>query len=501
MSNNRTLNIKQTLTAALLTAAITVSFGCKPKVELRPRRHAVNVAIEPIVPIAEYRDTIRLNGATEPDRAVSVAAEVAGRVEEIAVSKGQRVEAGALLVRLNTDLLQAEVDRYKAEADFRDAECTKLRNLRDRGVATDYEVEQAESVYATAKSLCDLAEARLERSTIEAPISGVIDSLPVEVGEYLQPGTPVAEIVDVESITVVVHVPERDISYLQVGKPAMVVAEQRGQAEQFIGEISFISRMADPVTFTTRAQIDIDNSQGLLRSGEIVDVYLERQLLKDIIMIPLETAVPREKDYVVYVVEPVAELALYLPEATFGDIAEETPVVCRTTGATPTELTGTVHSVQPDPTDAGRVEMVLKINDHDQTLVDGTNANIVIGSQPSQAISIASLGDEASATDLPNPVAWRCYRASRQVVTLNMEQIDETQVMVSEGLEPGMWLIIRGQQYVGPGEAVILQPAVDAPPLPASDQRQAEDERLQGDYYQHLPTDADQADAGETTED
>ncbi len=502
MTNTHTSRVAQLVFIALLTTALLATSGCgRKKEQLRPRRHSVNVAVTPIEPIAQYRDMIRLNGSTEPDREVIVAAEVAGAVEEIAVRKGQHVNAGELLVRLNTDLLQAEVDRYQAEADFRQRECEKLRDLRGRGVATEYEVEQAEAVYANAKALCELALARLERSTIEAPIDGVIDSLPVEIGEYLQPGTPVASIADVEIISVVVYVPERDISYLQVGKPAMVVAEQRGQAEQFLGEISFISKVADPVTFTTRVQIDIDNSQGQLRSGEIVDVYLERQVLTDIIMIPLETAIPRERDYVVYIVEPVAEMVVYLPAKAFGETPTDTPVILRLLDETPsTELVGTIQAIHPSLEDSRRVEMILKIGDPDRILVDGTNAEILIGDHPAETVSIASLGDEASASNLPNPVAWRCYRAARRVVTLNMSQIHETQVMVSEGLEPGMWLIIKGQQYVGPGEAVILRQPVDAPPLPASDQRQAEDQRLQGEYYQHPLTDTESA-AAKTIED
>jgi membrane fusion protein (multidrug efflux system) len=495
---NRSRIIKSTLkiilTLVVITAVVTpivmVYKTRRPKEMLRPRRHAVNVSVTPIEPVAEYRDMIRLNGVTEPYRDPVVAAEVAGAVEEIRVTEGQYVQAGTLLVRLNTDLLQAEVDRYQAEVDFRENECIRLRDLRDRDVATNYEVEQAEANFANARALCDLAIARLERSTIEAPVSGVIDELPVDIGEYLQPGTPVARIVDVEQITVVVHVPERDISYLQVGKPALIVAEQRGQAEQFLGEITFISRLADPVTFTTRVEVTIDNSNGQLRTGEIVDVYVERQLLTDIIMIPLESAIPRENDYVVYVVDPVAELTLYLPEEDLDALTPGTPL---TVSLPDDELTGTVVSVEPDPHAAGQLEVVLNVDDPNQQFTDGLEVDILVDGHTSQHVAIASLGDESAAAEMDIPVAWRCFRTSRRVVTLNMDQIHGTQIVVTDGLNAGDWLITRGQQYVGPREPVILRDAVDAPPLPASEQREAEDRRLQGEYYQHLPGDPSHA--------
>jgi membrane fusion protein (multidrug efflux system) len=170
-----------------------------------------------------------------------------------------------------------------------------------RGSATSNELDQARTKAAASRAALDAAKARLERAVISAPIDGVLNRLPVEVGEYVSPGDVVAEIVDIDTALVVVDVPERDIRHLKVGQREEVHLQALGSTRR-TGTIRYISEVADPNARTTRVEIELDNTARVLRSGQIVMVRLVRRVLPEVILIPLDAVVPLENEYRVYVV-------------------------------------------------------------------------------------------------------------------------------------------------------------------------------------------------------
>ncbi|MHC4561512.1 MAG: efflux RND transporter periplasmic adaptor subunit [Planctomycetota bacterium] len=280
--------------------------GCKKQEQAETELPPVRVAVMAIEPIAALPDVVELPGVTMPNRVVRVAAEVAGRVEEVLATEGAAInceDESCIIVRLNTDLLQAQADRYKSEAEYYGRDYDRLLQAQQRGVATKTEVDQAQMKAETFRALHASAKANLERAVIKAPISGIVNRLPVEQGEYLQPGALVAEIVDLDVIKVAVDVPERDVGYLTVGDEARIVANGTSAMREMVGPISYISQLADPSTYTSRIEIDIPNADRGLRTGQIVDAFVMRQTIPNAIMVPLDAVMPREKDHVVYVVE------------------------------------------------------------------------------------------------------------------------------------------------------------------------------------------------------
>ena len=281
-----------------------------PPAEPEPEPGAARtvVAVEAIQPVEQFEDIISLPGVTEPIRVVNVASEVAGRVEAVAVEEGQSVSCagdGSVLVRLNTDLLQADYDRNKSEAEFNRRDYERLEDAYRKGVATQTEVDQARMRMESYEALMASSAAQLERSTIMAPIDGLVNDLPVEEGEYLQPGTPVAQIIDLSVVKVLVDIPERDVAFLTIGDQVTVAASHRGKQQSFPGTVTFISQLADPNTFTSRAEITVPNPERLLRTGQIVNVEITRRIIDDAVIVPLLAVIPRENDHIVYVAEDI----------------------------------------------------------------------------------------------------------------------------------------------------------------------------------------------------
>jgi len=263
---------------------------------------AVNVDVLPIRPAGQVVDAFILPGIVEPNRVVRVAAEVPGRIEQICCREGQPRRKGDKIVHLNTDLLQAEFDQAKAQMEFDAREYDRIQEAAKRNAAGVMEVDLSRTKADASRAAFQAAKARLDRAVIVAPIDGVLNRVLVEAGEYVTPGQEVAEIVDIDVVHVVVQVPERDIYYVKGGQEAKVLVDSL-EARTLTGQVEYLGELADEQTRTTRVEIDVDNRDRVLRSGQIVRAQLVRRVLTDAIMIPLLAVIPQENGRAVYVVE------------------------------------------------------------------------------------------------------------------------------------------------------------------------------------------------------
>lgn len=306
-----------------VVAAVVVLIALMPAPgpsERPPEIVPVNVRTMVVKALPELADTIDLTAVVEPEAVVRVAAEVPGRIErygvrgeELAwrgrvfpvgasVAEGEPIIAGEALVHLNTDLLQARYDRAAAQAEYDEREFRRIQNLFEAGTTSRTELDDARTRRDVSRASLEEAARELERATIVAPLSGVLNRLPMEVGEYATPGDTVAEIVQTDIVKVLVDVPERDVPTLKTGATVQIVAAAPEDGE-LDGRITYIDALADRATNTTRVEVTVDNRAGRLRSGQIVRARLTRRVLTDVIMIPLACVIPLEDGKAVYVAE------------------------------------------------------------------------------------------------------------------------------------------------------------------------------------------------------
>jgi len=271
----------------------------------------VNVAVMEVEPIDRLEDHLTLKGVVAPWATVRLSAETSGRVERIDVLEGDAVRAAQPLVHLDEDLLQATYDQALAEAELSAREVERLESALAGGAATEMELDQARSAAAVRKAVMRRARVELDRAVIRAPAGvhdspnhsdtiGRVNDVPVELGQYVQVGQPVIEIVDTAAVRVFVDVPELDIRYIEGGVDVDVVVEALDD-RQVAGTIHFIPAVADPATRTFRVEVKVPNDDGAIRPGMIVRVRLLRRVLEDVLMIPLDAVIPLETDYEVYI--------------------------------------------------------------------------------------------------------------------------------------------------------------------------------------------------------
>ena len=263
----------------------------------------INVTVMTVTAEPQLADTFDLPAAVEPNRIVKVAAEVAGGIEKIPPKEGCTVQAGDVLVQLNTDLILPQVEIAKAQFNRDKIQYDRISALIKTDAASRNDLDDATTKLATSQAQFQEVQARLQRSRIVAPITGVLNNVPVEEGEYVQASMLVAELVETDPVKIVVQVPERDIAFFSTGQKAGVLADIKGQPLSMTGTITFISEVADQQTRSTRLEITVPNKEGLLRSGQIVRARLTRRVIENAVMIPLLAVIPLEEGYAAYVAE------------------------------------------------------------------------------------------------------------------------------------------------------------------------------------------------------
>ncbi len=261
----------------------------------------VNVTVMPVIARPQLADTFKLPAVIEPNRIVKISAEVEGRIERLPLKEGDSVKSGDLLVLINADLIKPIFEVAQEQVNRDSIEFERMDNLVKDKATSQRDLDDARTRLAISKANLNEVSARLERTSIYSPTDGQLNDIIVEEGEYVQVGTPVAEVVDNDTVKVAVDVPERDISYFSVGQKAEVFVKVKGYETSITGTISFISELADAQTRSTRMEISLGNKKRLLRSGQIVLVRLTRQILKDAILIPLLAVIPMEDSKAVYV--------------------------------------------------------------------------------------------------------------------------------------------------------------------------------------------------------
>ena len=288
-----------TLVTVALLFGCSSSSGEEPQEASVPRR--VNVVTQEIVP-QEIRDVVLLPGSADPWLSVDLAAETAGRVEKLSVREGDRVQAGQVLAQIEVTALGADMARARSAFDLSDEQLRRRERLYRDEIISEEELDQVRSQRVQAREALRQAEIEYDRGIVRAPGPSRVNNMLIEVGEFVDRGQTIIELVNIDKIKVQVQVPEMDVRFLEVGQPVLVIVDAF-QGQEFRGVIDFIAFRGDPATKTFRTQVVMDNPEGIIRPGMIARVLFLRRTIPDALAIPLSALIDRGGERLVYVEE------------------------------------------------------------------------------------------------------------------------------------------------------------------------------------------------------
>jgi len=305
----------------------------------RPRS-SKEIQVTPVsVQLKEFRRDVEAVGSLFPEEEVTVSSEVDGKVDQIFVDVGDRVEAGQPIVGVSTVELKLALDQQralyrqartrlglpedsdddlikvtdaaevkKAAADLKQADDIYKRSqvLLEKQLVPAQDVEQAEGRLNSAKAAYDLsiqtvqnlraqlpqyratmelAEKKLKDAVIRAPFKGEVKERVVAPGQYLRVQTPVMGIVYIDPLRVRLKIPEKMTEWIHVGDTVSVSIEAYPD-KKFSGKVSRINPSVDQQSRTFEVEALLANPEGLLKPGFFIKAHMGSGKMDRALLVP-----------------------------------------------------------------------------------------------------------------------------------------------------------------------------------------------------------------------
>ena len=236
-------------------------------------------AVDPV--FVDHARAIRLSGITEADKRVELAARAEGVIASLAMTKGGMVAAGAEVMELEgpETLAQEEIARIALEQKERDLGVAQ--KLFEGGSTSESNLTNARSARDAAQAELNRAQAAADRLRLKAPFGGIVDTVAVELGEWVQTGAPVATILSLDPILVKAEVSEVDLSAVAVGSTAKV---RLVNGTEMDGTVRLVAREASAQTRTFPVEIALPNPAMTLPSGMTAEVSLYAQPVRAVVV-------------------------------------------------------------------------------------------------------------------------------------------------------------------------------------------------------------------------
>ncbi len=213
----------------------------------------------------------RAEGQALPDRETIMRAAISGDIAEVLVTKGQDVDAGAVIARFDPASNEADVNRAAEELARAQREFDNAEKLLERGVSTADRVSQARAALASAQAQVTEADQDATALSITAPFAGRIETLDLDAGEFVSVGTDVGRLVDITPLTVAIQVPQQSLTRISVGQTARVNFITGEERE---GSVTFVGTSAASETRTFLAEIEVANDDGAIPAGISAEVII-----------------------------------------------------------------------------------------------------------------------------------------------------------------------------------------------------------------------------------
>jgi membrane fusion protein, multidrug efflux system len=233
----------------------------------------------------EWPATLNAIGTVAAVQGVTVAADLPGVVERISFDSGRTVQAGDVLVQLDTKQEQAQLAAAEAQLELARLTFTRMKGLVEQDAVSRAEFDTAAASQKQAEARILEIRATIARKTIRAPFSGVLGIRAVNQGQYLTSGDAVVPLQSLNPIYVNFGIPQQDAARMQPGRKVHITAANLGDAA-FAGRITAIDSVVDEKTRNVQVQATLANPGGRLRPGMFVQTQVMLGASQPVIALP-----------------------------------------------------------------------------------------------------------------------------------------------------------------------------------------------------------------------
>lgn len=275
-------------------AAMNTKAGGPPGAGAYPPTH-VEAVMASSQKISETQTAI---GNVSSYESVEIRPEIDGKITSIEFQDGSNVKAGQVLFKLDSSVQSAAVAQAKASLSKAYNNSNRYNELKKKGFASSMKIDEAQAEVNLARANVQFAEANLAKTIIKAPLDGTVGIRRVSIGDYVKTGDLLVNLDQRDKMKIEFSLPEVYIKDIKIGDAVQIQSEP-----QIEGKISAIESRISENSRSIMVQVVADNIEGVLNSGQFVDVIVPISREKESVMVPDEALIPMGNKVFVYKVE------------------------------------------------------------------------------------------------------------------------------------------------------------------------------------------------------
>ncbi len=234
---------------------------------------------------------------------IDVSPQVGGVVRTINFESGQDVQKGQLLVQIDDSVEQADLKSNLATLRNAELALERQRQLITGGSTATAQVDSALAARDSAAAAADRTRALIAQKALAAPFAGRLGLRKIDAGQYIQPGTSIVTLQQLDPIDVDFPVPEQDISRVAVGQP-LEISVDAFESKVFLGKVTSVDARVSIEARTILVRAQVGNPNGELRPGMFANVALLVGKGVDVVTLPRTSVTYSLYGDTVFVVKP-----------------------------------------------------------------------------------------------------------------------------------------------------------------------------------------------------
>ena len=343
------IKTKRTALIVFIIFTFLVIYSCKSNTAIK---NGTEKAEDPGIPVdvtkvikgsvsANYSGTATLEAEGEE----LVVAKVSAVVEKIFAEEGDSVKAGQVLAKLEDEEFIHRLAQVESKLEELDNEFQRNKELFKNKLISAEAYDRTKYEYQTQKSTYDLTKLNLNYTEIKASISGIVSERFIKVGNMITVNQETFRVTDFDPLLAVLHVPEKELSKLQAGFPAELIADAV-PGEIFSAGILRISPVVSAETGTFKVTVGVTDNTRKLKPGMFTRVNIVYDMHENTLLLPKDAILTEDSESTVFIVTEKVEDKSENEEK--GEKTEETAKTEKTEKADEEEKPGTKTNSETD---------------------------------------------------------------------------------------------------------------------------------------------------------
>ena len=255
-----------------------------PESSNSPDGNAIKVRVIKVsmTPFSKY---FTATGELEAINEAYISPEVGGQITRINVVEGQKIKKGQLLAKLNTSVIEKNIDEVRTQLNLAEIFYKKQTELWEQGIGSERQYLETKNNYENLKNRLASLQEQYNMSVLHSPINGYVEDIMLKQGELASPGMQLMQIVDLDYLYVAAKLSEAYLPVMREGEIVTITFPSFPDME-IEGPITRIGNVINKQNRTFRVEIKIDNKNGLLKPNLLANILINDYISEASLVVP-----------------------------------------------------------------------------------------------------------------------------------------------------------------------------------------------------------------------